>query len=128
MVQIYEIIDEEIAYIIPAKALAMLVIDLLADGAEVGQKVQGNFRPKMSKEQYLREWANLDSQGRSLIRDMSSSATFEMSINQRVLAILEGRQSDKIPFVDRLGTWYYARTFNGTMPTAYAGLSLAQIH
>ncbi len=55
----YEIIDEDIAYIIPAKALTMLAIDLLADGAEVGLEIKKNFIAPMNKEAYLREWGKL---------------------------------------------------------------------
>lgn len=55
----YEIIDEEIAYIIPAKALAMLAIDLLADEAEIGLELKKNYKALMTKEKYLSEWGKL---------------------------------------------------------------------
>lgn len=56
----YEIADDEIAYILPAKALAMTAIDLLADGAEVGLEMKKNFKPAMTKQSYLRDWGHLD--------------------------------------------------------------------
>lgn len=50
----YEISDEELAYIIPAKAMSMTVIDLLFDNAKLANEVIKNFNPKLSKESYLK--------------------------------------------------------------------------
>ncbi len=55
----YEIADANIAYVLPAKAMVMTLIDLLADGAELGLKMKAEYPAKMSKEQYLKEWGNL---------------------------------------------------------------------
>ena len=55
----YEICDKELAYIVSAKALVMTVIDLLADGAEEGLKIKENFKPQMTKEEFLRDWGKL---------------------------------------------------------------------
>lgn len=49
----YIIEDEELAYIIPAKVMAMTIIDLLYNGAEKGNDVVSNFKEKMNKEEYL---------------------------------------------------------------------------
>ena len=49
----YEIVDYETAAVIPAKAMAMTVIDLLANGAAEGKRVISEFKPPMTKEQYL---------------------------------------------------------------------------
>lgn len=49
----YEIIDEELAYIVPAKAMALTVVDLLFDNASIGNSILENFTPKMTKEEYL---------------------------------------------------------------------------
>lgn len=49
----YEIIDEELAYIVPAKAMALTVVDLLFDNASIGNSILENFTPKMTKEKYL---------------------------------------------------------------------------
>ena len=49
----YELSDEELAYIIPAKAMAMTVIDLLWDDAKVAKDIVENFKPQFTKEEYL---------------------------------------------------------------------------
>lgn len=49
----YYISDEELAYIVPAKAMAMTLIDLLVDDAKVAKDVIANFKPTFSKESYL---------------------------------------------------------------------------
>lgn len=49
----YYISDEELAYIIPAKAMAMTLIDLLVDGAKVAKDIIENFKPNFTKESYL---------------------------------------------------------------------------
>lgn len=49
----YRIIDYDKAVINPAKMMAMTVIDLLANGAAEGRKVKAEYKPKMTKEQYL---------------------------------------------------------------------------
>ncbi|MFP4456201.1 MAG: peptidase dimerization domain-containing protein [Clostridia bacterium] len=51
----YEIEDPYLAFIVPAKILAMTAIDILADKAEVGLKIKGT-QPKMNKEEYLNLW------------------------------------------------------------------------
>lgn len=48
-----------ISYIVSSKALAMTVVDLLCDGAREALRVKEEFRPIMTKEQYLREWGQL---------------------------------------------------------------------
>lgn len=49
----FRIADPEIAYIASAKMLAMTVVDLLADHAAAGERVQKDFTARMSKEEYL---------------------------------------------------------------------------
>lgn len=49
----YSIIDEEYAYLAPAKSMALTVVDLLFDGAETGKEILKNFKPVMTKEEYL---------------------------------------------------------------------------
>lgn len=56
----YEIVDKQTGYIDAAKCLAMTLIDLLHDGAETAVKVKENFKPLMTKEEYLKEWGKLD--------------------------------------------------------------------
>lgn len=55
----YQMVDPEMAYVIPAKIMAMTVIDLLHDGAAAGLRVKQEFQPKMTKEQYLQMWEEL---------------------------------------------------------------------
>ena len=45
--------DMELAVIIPAKCMAMTVIDLLADGAQPARGIVENFKPKLTKKSYL---------------------------------------------------------------------------
>src|SRR5919202_4947341 len=49
----YRIEDYTRAVLNPAKALAMTVIDLLADGAREAKRVKAEFKPRMSKDDYL---------------------------------------------------------------------------
>lgn len=49
----YSIIDEEYAYLAPAKAMALTIVDLLFDGAVKGKEILKNFKPVMTKEEYL---------------------------------------------------------------------------
>ena len=49
----YKIVDEELAYLIPAKAMALSVIDLLFDNGKIGNEILEKFEPKMSKKEYL---------------------------------------------------------------------------
>ncbi|MER3450675.1 MAG: amidohydrolase [Chloroflexota bacterium] len=51
--------DPELAYVIPAKAMAMTVVDLLADGAVLARQVKANSRPKLTKRQYLESMRRL---------------------------------------------------------------------
>ena len=50
----YVINDYEMAVINPAKIMAMVVVDLLADGAKQGKEVKGGHRAAMSRGAYLR--------------------------------------------------------------------------
>jgi metal-dependent amidase/aminoacylase/carboxypeptidase family protein len=49
----YEIIDEKIAYILPAKAMALTIVDLLFDNAQKANEILDKFEAKMTKEEYL---------------------------------------------------------------------------
>ena len=49
----YEIVDEDLAYIIPATSMAMTIVDLLFDGAKQANDILYNFEPVMTKEEYL---------------------------------------------------------------------------
>ena len=55
----YCMVDKENAVLNAAKAMLMLTVDLLADGAKKGLEVKQNFKPFMTKEQYLTEWLHI---------------------------------------------------------------------
>lgn len=50
--QNFTICDEEMAYVMPAIAMAMTAIDLLWDGAEQALKIKENYTPKFSRKSY----------------------------------------------------------------------------
>lgn len=45
--------DSELCYIVPSKAMAMTIIDLLFDEGKVAKDIIENFEPKMTKEEYI---------------------------------------------------------------------------
>jgi len=49
----YEIADPTLAYVIPAKALAAMAVDLLADGAASAREILRSAKPPMTRAQYL---------------------------------------------------------------------------
>jgi amidohydrolase len=49
----YEIVDPVLAYVTPAKALAAMAVDMLADGAAGARDVLANATPRMTREAYL---------------------------------------------------------------------------
>ena len=51
----WHIADHEAGYLAPAKTLAMMAVDLLADDAQEARKVQTEARPKLSKQSYLEQ-------------------------------------------------------------------------
>jgi metal-dependent amidase/aminoacylase/carboxypeptidase family protein len=52
----YVIVDPYVAYVVPAKAMAMTAIDLLVNGAAEGLRIKGQFKPLFNKESYLKMW------------------------------------------------------------------------
>lgn len=49
----YLVADPQLAVIVPAKIMAMTVIDLLADGAEKAKEILAGSKPAMTKQEYL---------------------------------------------------------------------------
>ncbi|RLD13935.1 MAG: amidohydrolase [Caldiserica bacterium] len=49
----FKMVDEEMALIIPAKVIAMTLIDLLYDGAKNAKKILDSFTPLLTRERYL---------------------------------------------------------------------------
>jgi len=52
----YVIVDPYTAYVVPAKAMAMTAIDLLANGASEGLRIKSEYKPLFNKESYLKMW------------------------------------------------------------------------
>lgn len=52
----YQVVDPELFYIVPAKAMAMTVIDLLYGEANEALRVKEENPPAMTKERYLKMW------------------------------------------------------------------------
>jgi amidohydrolase len=55
----FQIVNPRMAYIEPAKAMAMTVIDLLADGAEKARAIKDAFKPAYTRESYLSMWKDV---------------------------------------------------------------------
>lgn len=49
----YAMSDEELAYIVPAKSMAMTLIDLLYDDSKKAKEIIEDFKPSFTKESYL---------------------------------------------------------------------------
>lgn len=56
-----------------------------------------------------------------------SAITFP-NVHNRVMAVLQGKKPDRMPFIDRMGLWYSSRARAGTLPAAFSGLSLTDVH
>ncbi|MPM78298.1 hypothetical protein SDC9_125309 [bioreactor metagenome] len=55
----YEVSNPQLAYLVAAKMMAMTVVDLLANGAENALTIRSEFKPPLTKEQYLKDWGKL---------------------------------------------------------------------
>lgn len=49
----YEVFDDDMAYIRPAQMMAMTIIDLLFDDAQSAEALLADYKPLMTKEEYL---------------------------------------------------------------------------
>jgi metal-dependent amidase/aminoacylase/carboxypeptidase family protein len=49
----WAITDQQLAYILPAKLMAMTIVDLLADGAIGARGILDRYTPPMTKDEYL---------------------------------------------------------------------------
>lgn len=54
----FKIIDEEIAYILSTKIMVLSIIDLLYSGAEKAKAVISDYKPKMTKSEYIEQLTN----------------------------------------------------------------------
>jgi amidohydrolase len=55
----WQIADHDAGYIAPAKTLAMMVIDLLSNGAELARGILKEHQPTMTKEEYLNQQSSV---------------------------------------------------------------------
>jgi hypothetical protein len=51
-----------------------------------------------------------------------------MSVKEGVKKILTGAKPDRLPFIDRIELWYRRHFQQDSMPQAYRGKNLNQIH
>lgn len=58
----FAVCDEEMAYVMPAKAMAMTVVDLLWDGAKKAREVRSAYTPKFTREGYVAFWRQYNRQ------------------------------------------------------------------
>ncbi|MCR1899829.1 amidohydrolase [Irregularibacter muris] len=49
----FQVIDEDLAYVLPAKAMALTIVDLLYKDASTAKNILDNFKPAMTKKEYL---------------------------------------------------------------------------
>ncbi|MGL4954003.1 MAG: amidohydrolase, partial [Cetobacterium sp.] len=49
----FKTVDNDVAILMPAKALALTVVDLLFAEGKKAKEILDNFKPVMTKEQYL---------------------------------------------------------------------------
>jgi metal-dependent amidase/aminoacylase/carboxypeptidase family protein len=52
----FEIVDEEMAYIVPQKAIIMTIVDLLEDDGKKAKKIIKSNPSKLTKDDYIRNW------------------------------------------------------------------------
>jgi len=52
----FRIVDEEMAFIVPAKIMAMTVLDLLHPQGGKARAILGAFRPRIARQEYAGEW------------------------------------------------------------------------
>jgi amidohydrolase len=61
----FQVCDAELAYVVPAKALAMTVVDLLWDQAGVAKRVLKKWKPLYTRAGYFQMWEEVVGRGRS---------------------------------------------------------------
>jgi hypothetical protein len=49
----WQIADPYVAYVLPAKLMALTAVDLLAEGAQEAKRLLDGYRPRMTKDEYL---------------------------------------------------------------------------
>jgi hypothetical protein len=49
-------------------------------------------------------------------------------MRQRALAVMQGKQPDRLPFITRLETWYKSHQRTGTLPAEFREMTLPEVH
>ena len=57
---VFEVVDYDAAAVLPAKLMALCVVDLLMDGAAEMKRVKAAFKPALTKAEYLAMMAKLE--------------------------------------------------------------------
>lgn len=56
----FSIVDDEMAYIVPAKAIVMTIYDLLKNDASIAKEIIKNNTPRLAKDMYIDKWLKND--------------------------------------------------------------------
>jgi uroporphyrinogen-III decarboxylase len=52
----------------------------------------------------------------------------KLTMHARVMAVLENRKPDRLPFIDRMEIWYKSKCREDMLPARFKGMSLNEIH
>ncbi|MGD9306934.1 MAG: hypothetical protein PVF79_21900, partial [Desulfobacterales bacterium] len=52
----------------------------------------------------------------------------KLTMHDRVMAVLEHRKPDRLPFIDRMEIWFKSKCQDETLPAQFKGMSLNKIH
>lgn len=55
----FKVTDPDMAYVVPSKAMACMIVDLLWDGGTHARRIAGEFEPIYDKESYLKMWREI---------------------------------------------------------------------
>jgi uroporphyrinogen-III decarboxylase len=50
-----------------------------------------------------------------------------MTLRERIVAVLDGKSPDRVPWVARLDLWHHARVAEGTLPRRFRGMSAVEV-
>ena len=64
----------------------------------------------------------------SSIHPNPETASAKWTMKERVLAVLDRKLPDRLPFIDRIEIWYKGMQARQKMPKAYEGMSLNEVH
>ena len=50
------------------------------------------------------------------------------TMRDRVMAVLQKKKPDRLPFIDRMEIWFKSKFQEGSLPARFKGMSLNEIH